>query len=429
MQETQGDPWLISNMLRAIASLYLDIFTAGMVPPDCMLHSMVIYRKDSIRLLDIGDPRDGNRRHSQIAASDLGTASVITFNQLHDEMVALLEPMDGIIGLHMKNIAERVKSNFQHRRWSWASVEDRQNFSDEYSTLVACAPRQQGLDPSEPTPLPKVKQSPTETKNVPVLLKTSMARLRDRPPAEKRRPPYVKTWKPSAPMHPSAEAPSNFATDEYTCAGDLRGPPGLPHPPVHPRVKAERLHGEYQTRSTQVDSGGVHGHGILSKNTLTGILLCLYACHKVLQGLHAQRSESDGMNMAKPQEHHESQGVRQEYVQTRMEEWVQNHTDRAQEHFKRLKMKDFSDPLDEKDMKNMFMLTRHLMNDIRAQSRRTVPEHHGPTAEEAAGTTLDEAAVRLLQAHLFDDIARDHEEDRVFPYVGSIRSLRFRCPR
>jgi hypothetical protein len=112
-----------------------------------------------------------------------------------------------------------------------------------------------------------------------------------------------------------------------------------------------------------------------------------------------------------------------------MEEWVQNHTDQAQEHFKRLKMKDFSDPLDEKDMKNMFMLTRHLMNDIRAQSRRTVPEHHGQTAEEAAGTTLDQAAVRLLQAHFFDDIATDHEEDRVFPYVESVRSLRFRCPR
>jgi hypothetical protein len=68
MQEAQGDPWLISNMLRAIASLYMDIITAGMVPPDCMLHSMVIYRKDSIRLLDIGDPRDGNRRHCQIPA-------------------------------------------------------------------------------------------------------------------------------------------------------------------------------------------------------------------------------------------------------------------------------------------------------------------------------------------------------------------------
>jgi hypothetical protein len=390
---------------------------------------MVIYRKDSIRLLDIGDLRDGNHRHSQIAASHLDTESVITFNQLHDEMAAFVEPMGDRIGLHMKNIVERVKCNFQNRRWSWASVEDRQTFSDEYRTLVACAAPPQGLDPSEPTPLPKVKQSPTETKNVPVLLNTSRPRLRYRPPAEKRRPPSVKTWQPSASMHPSAEAPANFATEECTSSGEIRGPPGLPHPPVHPRVRAERLRGVLQPRSTQVDSGGVHGHGTFSKNTLKGILLCLYACHKVLQGLHAQRSESDGMNNAKPQEHHESQGVRQEYVQTRREEWVHDHTDWAQEHFKRLKMRDFSDPVDEEDMRSMFILTRHLMNDIRAQSRRTVPEHHGPTAEEAAGTTLDDAAERLLQAHLFDDIARDDEEDRVFPYVESIRSLRFRCPR
>ena len=119
-------------------------------------------------------------------------SSVITFNQLHDEMVALLEPMDGIIGLRMKNIAQIVKSNFHNRRWSWATAEGRKYFLDDYGTLVACAPRRQGLDPSEPTPLSTDEQSATETNNVPVLLTTSMTRSRARPRAEKRRPPYVK---------------------------------------------------------------------------------------------------------------------------------------------------------------------------------------------------------------------------------------------
>jgi hypothetical protein len=166
-----------------------------------------------------------------------------------------------------------------------------QTFFLEYGTLVKRAAAPQGLDPSEPTPLPKDKQSPTETKNVLAHFNASTPRLRHRPRAEKRRHPSVNTFQPYSSMHPSAEASATYATEECCSSWETRGPPGLPHPPVHRRVQAQRLHAGLQPRSTQADtcdvSGGVHGHRTFSKNTPKGIRLCLYACHNVLHRLHA----------------------------------------------------------------------------------------------------------------------------------------------
>jgi hypothetical protein len=298
-------------MLRAIASLFLDVLSAGLEAPDSMLQRMVIYREASIRLLEIDQLLDCRLRHSQTRDSPMGTASLSSFQQLHDAMVALVEPMDARNGVDMKFIADTVKRNIRNSRWSLASLGDRQTFYRDYCSLVQGALARQGLDPREPTTRPKEKESPSETKNAPARWKTTTPRLRYRPRAEKSKNQPVNAFQPSSSMPPWAEASPTYATQECRSSGETRGPPGLPLPPLGRKVQAQRLHAGLQPRSTQDDtcdvSGGVHGHGTFSTNTLRGIRLCIYACHKVLEGLHAEQYDSDGVNDAMQLQHHVSQ--------------------------------------------------------------------------------------------------------------------------